>query len=225
MTNSDNENLSRRERERKLHRQEILRAAERVFVRKGYQAANVEEIAQEAEFSVGTLYNFFKSKEEMYIRVVETLAHDFMDMLEERVLSQAEADKAIASLIELRLEHFDKHKGFFRVFLETSPGSQLDLLKYLPESCRGLYDHYIDSVSGIFKRGVQDGQFEDMDPLYLTLCLEGILNAFATYWSKHEPEEPFETRVEKLKEVFIGRLRPRADEDSIGKNRQQSDEV
>ena len=65
--------MPRRERERAQHRCEILDAAERVFVSKGYEAATVEEIAKGAEFSVGTLYQFFAGKRELYECVIERI--------------------------------------------------------------------------------------------------------------------------------------------------------
>ena len=209
---------SRRDREREAHRREILDVAERVFVRKGYFEATVEEIAQEAEFAVGTIYNFFKSKEVLYVQVVRKIAEVFLEAFEREVLTVGDPEKAIGALIELRLIHAEEHRGFFRVFLETSPGSRLNPEQALPEDCRGLYDRYIAAVNTIFKRGVERGQFDRLDPLYLTLCLEGIINAFAAYWSGREPSEPLATRVEKMKRAFLGRLRVRVpgDWDSVG---------
>lgn len=209
MPDKQTNGLSRKEREREARRREILEAAEHVFVRKGYHAATVEEIAREAEFAIGTIYNFFRGKEGLYAHVVAKIAQDFMDAFESQVLSKEDPVEAIGALIELRLTHFEDHRGFFRVFFETSPGSRLDPVSALPESCVGLYDRYIETVSGLFRRGVEQGRLDRVDPFYLTLCLEGIINAFVVYWSRREPSEPLATRVKKLKEHFIGRLRVR----------------
>jgi AcrR family transcriptional regulator len=216
MRDRDHGKMTRKEREREAHRREMLEAAERAFVSKGYHATTVEEIAQAAEFAVGTLYNFFKGKEDMYAQVVAKIAHDFMDLLEERALDQPDADTAIAALIKLRLTHFEEHRGFFRVFFETSPASRIDPARALPEGCVGLYDRYIEAVTTIFARGIRGGQFDHFDPLYLTLCLEGIINAFVAYWSRREPEEPLDVRVEKMQNAFLGRLRREPEAEKIG---------
>jgi len=207
---------SRRQREREAHRRELVEAAERVFVREGYHGATVDQIAQEAEFAVGTLYNFFKGKDDLYAHVTERVARDFMGRFEDGVLSIADPEKAVAALIELRLTHFEDHRGFFRVFLEASPGSQMDPAGALPESCAGLYEQYMDAVTEIFRRGISQGVFDGLDPLYLTLCLDGIITAFTAYWSKREPAEPLAVRVEKMKGEFIGRLKRRGGEDGGG---------
>ncbi|MCI5131850.1 MAG: TetR/AcrR family transcriptional regulator, partial [Candidatus Electrothrix sp. EH2] len=57
---------SRREREKQRQRKDMLEAAEQLFAEKGYHNASMQEIAEQAEFAVGTLYKFFKNKEDMY---------------------------------------------------------------------------------------------------------------------------------------------------------------
>lgn len=61
--------LSRRDREREQHRSDILDAAERVFVRDGF-SAKIETIAKEAEYAVGSIYNFFPSKDDLFKNVL-----------------------------------------------------------------------------------------------------------------------------------------------------------
>jgi len=213
MPGKQTKELSRREREHEAHRRELLEAAERVFVRKGYHGATVEEIAHEAEFAVGTLYNFFKGKEDLYVHVIEKIAQNFTGQFEQEVLSIEGPEEAIASLIELRLTHFEDHRGFFRIFFEAAPGSRLDPAGALPDNCAGWYERYMEAVIEIFRRGVSQRVFDESDPLYLTLCLEGIVNAFVAYWSKREPTEPLAVRVEKMKREFLGRIKRRLDDE------------
>ena len=206
------EKLSRKERERLAHRREILAAAERVFVRKGYHGATVEEIAREAEFAVGTLYNFFKGKDDMYEEVVADLMSDYFARFEGRVLSQDDPVAAIGALVELRLTHFDEHRGFARVFLETMPGGRLGMTGAVPERCAGMPDRHMELVSGIFARGIEAGVFEPVDPLDLVLCLDGIINAFVAYWARREPTAPLGERIGKMTELILNRImvrRPR----------------
>jgi AcrR family transcriptional regulator len=56
----------RKKREREMRRQQIMVAAKRVFTQKGFEKSTVEDIAREAELSPGTLYLYFKSKDELY---------------------------------------------------------------------------------------------------------------------------------------------------------------
>jgi len=200
---------SRRERERKAHRREILKAAERVFAAKGYHAATVEEIATEAEFAVGTLYNFFGSKEELYREVINGVIGQLYAEAQQRVLSRDDPEQAIAAAIEVDLEYLERHRGLARAVLDATPGGQFDLGQAMPAEATQLMDRYRKEIIGVFGRGVERGVFDALDPFYLALCLEGIIKAFMAYWSRHEPEEPLEVRCAKLKETFIGRIKIR----------------
>ncbi|MGH2569187.1 MAG: TetR/AcrR family transcriptional regulator, partial [Bacteroidota bacterium] len=60
----------RKEREKEHRREEILNAAQRVFFEKGLQTATMDEIAEVAELSKGTLYLYYKSKEDLYLAVM-----------------------------------------------------------------------------------------------------------------------------------------------------------
>jgi TetR/AcrR family transcriptional regulator len=57
--------LSRRERERLRHRDEILQAARLIVAKKGIDGLTIEEIARKAEFAVGSIYRYFASKEDL----------------------------------------------------------------------------------------------------------------------------------------------------------------
>jgi AcrR family transcriptional regulator len=198
-----NEKLSRKERERETHRLEILAAAERVFVRDGYFGTTVESIAKEAEFAVGTLYNFFPGKEELYTEVISKTMEEFLEPLQAQVLSLRDPEAAIGALIELQLEFFEKHRGLFRVLVETFHGDQKGPVPKMPGQALEMFDKYIDMLKGLFERGVRSGAFEDYDPLYLALALHGIIHSFTMYWSRHEPAEPLDARVKVIRDGFL----------------------
>ncbi len=66
----------RKRRERKRRRRQIMTAARKVFSIKGFTKTTMEDIAREAELSPGTLYLYFKNKEELYASLsVEILEH------------------------------------------------------------------------------------------------------------------------------------------------------
>ncbi|MDP3445289.1 MAG: TetR/AcrR family transcriptional regulator [Ignavibacteria bacterium] len=64
-------NLSRKEREKLQKRSEILKAAKKLFASKGFNSATLDDIAMEAEFGKGTIYNYFSSKDEIIKVIVE----------------------------------------------------------------------------------------------------------------------------------------------------------
>jgi len=61
----------RKEREKQKRREEIVAAAEKVFFSKGFEEATMEEVAETAELSKGTLYLYFSSKDDLHMAVAE----------------------------------------------------------------------------------------------------------------------------------------------------------
>lgn len=61
--------LERKEREKEQRRNDIIDAAERVFLEKGFENATVDHVAEEAELSKGTVYLYFNSKEELHFAI------------------------------------------------------------------------------------------------------------------------------------------------------------
>src|SRR5207248_7118487 len=79
--------LGKREARRALHqevsRAQILDAAEEVFASKGYHEATIREIAQLAEFSVGAVYSFFETKDDLFVQIYLRRGVEFMDGMRE----------------------------------------------------------------------------------------------------------------------------------------------
>ena len=195
--------LSRKEREKQAHEFEILAAAERVFVSKGFNQATIEEIAREAEFSVGAIYNFFEGKQDLCGKVITKIIEDFLATFRDEVLFEEDTMKAIETLIDLRVRHVQDHGAFFRLFLESQPGASIEPDGALPSRCRDMYDDYIQEVVDIFKKAISMGIVREIDPVYAALSLEGIVNAFTAYWNRQGDSESVKVSVKYIKENFL----------------------
>lgn len=75
--------LSRKDREKLQRRNEIIHAAAKLFSRKGYNKTTLEDIATEAEFGIGTIYNYFESKEDIYKHLLESISGLSFEIVEE----------------------------------------------------------------------------------------------------------------------------------------------
>lgn len=113
----------RREREKHQRREQILDAARKVFAKRGFKGATIEDIAGEAELSAGTLYLYFKSKDEMYF----SLNMEILTFLNEN-LGKLKARKNLPLTqrirecvkIFLRMYHYDPFAVRFLFHMQTS---------------------------------------------------------------------------------------------------------
>lgn len=201
-----NDSLSRKARERLRHRADILTASERVFASKGYHQATIEEIAREAEFAVGTIYNFFDSKDALYKDVIRSIVERCYDDFINVVKTAPHPVVAIATLMELRVQQYEQHQGLFHVVLESLPSGGFNPSDVLPEDCRHYHESYFQSLCDIFAQGRAQGLFSDEEPLSLALIFEGVINTFIAYWSKKRPGQLTSHVVNDLKRVVFRAL-------------------
>ncbi len=139
---------SRREREHRQHRKEILEAALKVFAQKGYHQASMHEIAHEAEFAVGTLYRFFPGKKALYEAMVLEESQKFhqyiMRAFEDLPNEPLEALKRI---INVRLSAIKKHMIFIRVYLRELWEARFQ--RGFTKELQRLYEEYLDALAKV----------------------------------------------------------------------------
>src|SRR4030067_2739877 len=100
--------LERKRGEKEARRQQIIVAAKRVFSEKGFNKSTMEDIAQEAELSPGTLYLYFKNKEELYASLSLRILQ-YLHIRVSHVINQTELDamQKLNALNEVMFDVYD----------------------------------------------------------------------------------------------------------------------
>jgi len=112
----------RREREEQSRLQAILHAAESVFARKGYYETRMDDIALEAELAKGTLYYYFKSKDEIYAHLLERESENVFEEIKGRIPQKATFLEILEKVVDFSVEYFESNKGFLKIFLPCMCG-------------------------------------------------------------------------------------------------------
>jgi TetR/AcrR family transcriptional regulator len=148
----------RKEREKEHRREEILDAAQRVFFEKGLSAATVDEIAQTAELSKGTLYLYYKSKEDLYLAVMMRGTQVLFDMLTDVAKKEASVPETLMRFADAYIEYFNKHRNYFRMlhFLQT-PQFHKQVSEEMKQTCDALNQDVWDLANSVLKRGIDEG--------------------------------------------------------------------
>ncbi len=151
----------------------IRRAAIRVFARKGFHRARAEEIAEEAGVAVGTIYNYFKSKEDLLLAIFQREFDQEMDLyqsLEKRGLSVSERIRAIlqAHFARLRDEH-----GLGKVLVRERFNWSGEIAGRLLELHRGM----LERIEGLIQEGVDQGWVRSCNPQIVAPALFAIVES------------------------------------------------
>lgn len=106
----------RRGEERAARRQAILAAARRVYSEKGFLAATIEDIAAAARVSVGTIYLYYKSKEDLYVSLLGEAMAIFTRELTHILASRRRPDQKLRAAWNFFLHFQKEHPESYRVF-------------------------------------------------------------------------------------------------------------
>jgi len=146
----EDKKLPRREREKLRQRQEMLATALDLFSQKGYHNVSMHEIAEQAEFAMGTIYKFFQNKEDLYKTLVLERSDDFEDALT-RAMEQSDDDvEKLRNYVRTRGELFRSNLPFIRVFLAESKGASFTIKAGLDEELRKRYYNFLERLASVF---------------------------------------------------------------------------
>ena len=156
----------RKERERERRRQQIIVAARRVFSSKGFTRATMEDIAHEAELSPGTLYLYFRNKDELYASLSLRILHYMLIRLE-HLNSDVHSDIE-ARVSGLKEAMYDVYEFDPMILINMFHLQSSDTLKNLtPEllsEIKNLSKQSLSEMAKLFEEGVQKGVFIDKHP-------------------------------------------------------------
>jgi len=206
------ERLTRKERERLMHRKEIMDAALRLFSEKGYHNVSMEEIAKEAEFSVGTIYNFFRSKEELYKSLVKEVADKFHSSLTEEIEKRGrDVIQRLRDYLRKKGELFKENLPVIRLYFAETKGIKFSIIAGFEEELRRMYHEFIERLSNLFEEGIEKGIFNEIaDPFYLAVALDNVSNSFLFLWLE-DPERYVYPKEDMVLDIFFkGLLKERS---------------
>jgi AcrR family transcriptional regulator len=156
----------RRQREKERRKQQIMVAAKRVFIKKGYNRTTMENIAAEAELSAGTLYLYFKSKSELWATLSVRVLQYLLMRLEHLLTHQDAHD--VGNISELKAVLLDAYEFDPMIFknlfnLQTSDTLK-DLSPELIDQIKSLGQQSLNKIALIFQHGIDQGIFMDRHP-------------------------------------------------------------
>lgn len=194
----------RKTRELEWRRRDLLSAAERLFSKRGFFKTSMADIAEAAEFAIGTVYQFFRSKEEIYISLIEAKMEEFEGLLNERMGEATSATEQLAAVVRTKLEYFEDNRNFFRIYVTEWSGFEWTMKSAFGERCWKRYQAQLDLVANIVRAGMREGEFRALDPGMAAFALHGMLNSTIYLWILHaRPSESLVAKAESLLTLFI----------------------
>jgi TetR/AcrR family fatty acid metabolism transcriptional regulator len=182
-------------------REAILRAAVNVFSRKGFFNSKISDIAGEAGIADGTVYLYFKGKDEILHSIFDRAMEAFIGEGKKELDGLRSAEDRLRRIAELHLERLGADRDLAIVFQVELRGST----KFMQEFSAAGFAEYLDLIRQTIDDGQRAGEFRrDIKPIVAAKILYGSLDEMVTNWILSERSYPLAPMAGEVLKVFFG---------------------
>ncbi len=200
----ENDKLPRREREKLRQRQEMLAAALDLFSEKGYHSVSMHEIAGKSEFAIGTLYKFFKNKEDLYKALVLEKSDKFHDAIMKAIEEPGDEIEKLRNYVRAKGQIFRDNVSMVRLYFAETRGASFNIMAGLDRQIREQYGQFLEALGSVFKSGIKRKRFAKIaDPYHLAVALESLTNAFLFLWLEAPERHPYPENPDAILNILF----------------------
>jgi len=192
----------RREREIELRRHDILVAAAGVFSEKGFQGAQVAEIANAAEVSLNSVYGLFKGKEELYEAVIHAAAATVRDRVRAEVDALDDPAEKLLAVIDALFACFDEHHHLLQIYARTTHGLPWRVRQAMGDESLEVFQSFTAWLVGIAKEAKRAGKLRALEPETVALSLVGAVTTTAARWVEAPRRESLLDAAPRVRALF-----------------------
>jgi AcrR family transcriptional regulator len=205
-TRSPSRRDGRREQEIELRKRDILIAAAGVFSEKGFQGAQVAEIANAAELSLNSVYGLFKGKEELYEAVIHAAAATVRDRVRAEVDAIEDPAEKLLAVIDALFACFDEHQHLLQIYARTTHGLPWRVRQALGDDSLAVFQNFTAWLVAIAKEAKHAGRLRDLDPETVALSLVGAVTTTAARWVEVPGHESLADAAPRVRALFAALL-------------------
>ena len=181
-------------------REAILRAAIRVFAHNGYFNSKVADIASEAGVADGTVYLYFKSKEEILHSIFDRSVDEAVAEARKQLTAISDARDKLRQIALLHLERLGADRDLAVVFQVELRGST----KFMEEFSAAGFAEYLELIRSTFEEGQRTGVFRaDLNAKVVAKILFGALDEMATNWILSKRRYKLAPMADQVLDIFL----------------------
>jgi AcrR family transcriptional regulator len=210
---------------REIQRQEenrrfILRAAEKVFVQKGYRLATVDDIADDAQFSKATLYRYFQSKSDIFFEIIHNTFLESLERMKKIQEKKSSSEEKLKDLIGYIVTTYHKKKNLTRIlFMEKAAMKKFvrstgdtssphdDFHPDISPEIKSLMVQISEVIGDIIREGIEGGEFRDLDVYDASVVLGSLLRGFSFRGPIQDKKYSIQETTDLLYSFFLNGIR------------------
>jgi TetR/AcrR family fatty acid metabolism transcriptional regulator len=183
---------------------QIIDAAVIVIAENGYHQAQVSKIAKQAGVADGTIYLYFKNKEDILISVFQEKMGKLVDNIESKIAGLSSANEKLLIMVKAHFEMLNNDRHLARVTQLEIRQSSTELRDKLIEVLK----RYLRVLDQILKEGIENGEFsEHLDVRLARQMIFGTIDEMITTWVINEGKYDLTALAPKVQKMLLNGLR------------------
>lgn len=182
----------------------ILDAAQKVIAESGFHGSQVSRIAKEAGVADGTIYLYFKNKEDILVSLFRERLGDLVSMFNNSIRETSTADEALRKVCEIHFTQLEQNVDLAYVTQIELRQSSLELRTAIGLTVKP----YIALIEHILQKGVEEKTFRpDLDVKLTRLLIFGAMDQVVTSWVISGRKYSLSAQVDKTVDFFMRGLK------------------
>ena len=181
---------------------QIMNAAEDVFAQKGFDKARMDDIADKTGLSKGTLYLYYKSKDDLIIAILDRIFQREFRIFENLDLTSVSATEAIWNFTETTSKDIKMMMRLLPITFEFMGLAFRN--KLVQKAFKTYFNRYMDILIPIIQKGIDTGEFRSEDAHEIALAMGAVLEGTILLWvydhSMVDPEKHIRSGMKILLE-------------------------
>lgn len=153
MVSREEQRSQRAARLQEVRMRELMEAAQSLFAERGFSAVTIQSIADAAGIAKGTVYLYFRSKDDVYWEIVRRRLVELHAMSGKAVGQAADTESKVRAFISTRLRYFDEQRDFFRIYVVELGQTLVRPERSRPELA-ALLRQQVEVLRGVLQEGM-----------------------------------------------------------------------
>ena len=172
-----NKMLSRKEREKISRQRDILTAARELFLRRGYHETTLEEIARQADFGKGTIYNYFDSKEELFRSIIDQFTDEIADLIRSAIAVPGGIREKLSSYAKIIIYYSNKNSDLFRFIVQEIHRSEIMEYETTMRHFQAKVKKINALIASLIEKEIDSKKIRRIDSMMLVALFDGMVRS------------------------------------------------
>lgn len=186
----------------------ILKAALDVFAEKGFRTSRMADVADVAEIGKGTIYEYFRSKEDLFMELFTFVMKGPVDYQFRKTDPTIKPAERLERLVVSSLNAYHKMEKFYYVLIGfRAEHRERHTQTFYRSQFTKLYKEFRKEVGAIIEEGIMDGTFQAVNTDHLASTVIAVMEGLMSQWVFDRRAIPLKKMSDLITDVFVSYLR------------------